>query len=220
MARFVCRELSVGQLREAGRLRHGFFVQERGWAKAASDDIELDVYDSVATHLGVFLKGRLVAYGRGLRGNGPKGMMLDRDFRAALRDDEYSRIIRHRSMEFSRRVVCPSLGAPERLAAAEHLFQLCFAVAMNAGIEHAYLVQEPAVGRVLERMFGLRFTPLNAKPYQFPDGTTVNVDYASITSIVTGLKRSGRWKNYETFSEQYLGRELNVGGFLGEPLPA
>lgn len=201
----VVRLLLPEELPEAGRLRHTFFVEKTGWVRApgAVEGEELDAYDARAIHHGVFLDGRLLGYMRALRGDEPGGMMLDHDFREALTDDEYARIIRPGSVELSRRVVAPELSVSEAKDVAGLLFKLFYVVCEQERFANLYLVQGPSYGPMLRRFFGLPMRPLNAQPYTFADGTAVNVDHASIVDLKAGIEKRGLLPAYEAFMTRY-----------------
>lgn len=196
----VVRILGPGDLPEAGRLRHTFFVEKKGWVRGeGAVREELDAYDARAIHHGVFHEGRLVGYMRALRGAEPGGMMLDHDFREALTDEEYARVIRPGSVELSRRVVAPDLSVAEAKEVAGLLFKLFYVVCLEERFENLYLVQQPSYGPMLRRFYGLSLRPLNQKPYTFADGTVVNVDHASIGELLLGIEQRGLRPVYEAF---------------------
>lgn len=201
----TARELRPDELGQAARLRYAFFVRERRWVRPdeSAEGAELDAYDPHAIHMGVFSGDTLLGYMRALRGDGPVGMMLDRDFRECMHDAEYARIERRGSVELSRRVIADDLPVSVRKAAAELLFQLFYAIVRAEGFDHVYLVQEPRYTEMLKRWFGLCFAPLNEAPYRFADGTVVNVDHASADTLLAGLDRSGRREGYERFARGY-----------------
>jgi N-acyl-L-homoserine lactone synthetase len=214
----VVRKLGPRDLPEAGRLRHGFFVDKTGWVRDASavPGEELDAYDARAIHHGVFHAGRLVGYMRALRGDEPGGMMLDHDFREALTDDEYARVAHPKSVELSRRVVAPDLALADAKAVAGLLFKLFYVVCLEERFENLYLVQGPSYGPMLRRFYGIELRPLNAKPYTFSDGTMVNVDHASIADLLRGIERRGLRPEYEAFHARY--REASAGA-ASSPAP-
>ena len=79
------------------------------------------------------------------------------------------------------------------------LFKLFYSVVRERGFQHVYLVQEPAMGQLLRRGFGLDFQPMGAEPHTFADGTRVNVDGAPVASLVRSLAATGRLETYEAF---------------------
>lgn len=190
-------------LEQAARLRHQFFAVEKGWVPCNEQGLELDGYDDAALHMGVENNGRLIAYMRVLRGNGASGYMLDKDFRACLHDDSYLQLERHYGVELSRRVVHPALSRESSLEAVELLFQMFCQYVLYNNIKAVYLVQEPSYTPMLRRFFGLNFKPLQAEPYQFPDGTRVEVVGAKTDELMKGLVESGRWPRYEAFMERF-----------------
>jgi N-acyl-L-homoserine lactone synthetase len=195
------RELRAGELREAGKLRFQFFVEKRGWVKDVAGEVEFDRYDPHAIHLGVFADDRLVGYMRALSAAARTGMMLDHDFRECLTDLEFAGLERSGAVELSRRALAEDLELGEARAALGLLFKLFYSVVRERGFQHVYLVQEPAMGQLLRRGFGLDFQPLSAAPYTFADGTRVNVDGAPVAALVRSLAATGRLETYEAFHE-------------------
>lgn len=207
-ADLVVRGLRPEDLPEAGRLRHTFFVEKKGWVRGPGRE-ELDAYDARALHFGAFHDGQLVGYMRALRGAEPGGMMLDHDFREALTDAEYARIVRPGSVELSRRVVAPDLSVGQAKEVAGLLFQLFYVACVEERFENLYLVQQPSYGPMLRRFYGLALRPLNAVPYTFADGTVVNVDHASIADLLRGIEQRGLRPVYDAFLARHgaaLGR--------------
>lgn len=191
--------LAPDDLAEAGALRHGFFVVEKGWVGGEAGEPELDAYDAHAVHFGVRRGGALIGYMRALRGDCPTGYMLDHDFRACLGDAQHAALERAQGVELSRRVVAPDLDRADAFATVELLFQAFAHFVLGSGLRAVYLVQEPRYTPMLARMFGLPFVPLNPVPHRFPDGTVVDVVGATTEALMEGLRASGRWDRYREF---------------------
>ena len=190
-------------LEQAALLRHQFFAIEKGWVPSNEQGLELDAYDPHALHFGVKQDGHLIAYMRALRGDSPCGFMLDKDFRACLSAEALAQLERRHGIELSRRVVHPELNRADAMAAVEILFQMFCQYALSDHIHAVYLVQEPSYTPMLKRLFGLNFQSLQDAPYQFADGTRVEVVAASASDLTAGLIDAGRWPRYEAFMRQY-----------------
>lgn len=202
----TARRLRSDELHDAGRLRHAFFVRQKSWvpASAAGTEVELDDYDRSAIHLGVFDGPSLVGYMRAVAGESAGGFMLDREFRECLSDEEYATIVRPGSVELSRRVIAEHLSPLQAKPVAGLLFKLFYVVVVEERFSNIYLVQEPSYSLMLRKLYGLAFAPINARPYRFPDGTTVNVDHGSVEGLLRALDQHGRRAEYEDFRARYV----------------
>lgn len=200
--KYKARIINPNDLTEAGKLRHNFFVEQKGWVQNANckTDIELDTYDPYAVHFGVFTeKNELIGYMRAILGSAACKMMICKDFKICLTEEEFKRIHIKNALELSRRVVSPKLSAKEALEVVQYLFYEFYVFCLKHKIEHVYLVQEISSRKILRKFYGLEFNSVNEKEYIFPDGTVINVDYMNVTGMIEKINLNGMIKNYDGY---------------------
>ena len=182
------------------RLRHEYFVRQRGWVTpdSARPGLEVDAYDGHCHHLAVFEGGRPLAYLRVLPWRPHVGFMLEREF-AALLPEKYLQVLpREGAVELSRLVCCSGLrAAKDAPHPLELLLKELYHLALEQGIGRFYVVVEEAWLKPFARRFGLAFTPLGPAR-TMPDGTCTVAAVATLAELQAGILR--RWPDkYEWY---------------------
>lgn len=175
------------------RLRHGYFVKQRGWVKAENglDERESDAYDEHCLHLAVFKGSEVKAYLRALPFMPEVGWMLDREFAPLLREEERRCLVREGALELSRLVVCDDIAdshPQDEPHPVEHLLKQLYGGSLQHGYGQFHIVVEEAWPVMLRRRFGLPFRAMGA-PYSFPDGTRTVAATASLSELENGMRR-------------------------------
>jgi N-acyl-L-homoserine lactone synthetase len=181
------------------RLRHDYFVAERGWAAPdpAAPGRESDAYDPHCFHLAVFDREeagsgapRAAAYLRALPWREGTGFMLEREFSPLL--PEGHELIVSNSAELSRLVVAPHVkaqGAAATRRVIELLLRLLYALSLREGWDSYYAVVEEAWLAAFVRRYRLPFEPLG-EPFTFPDGTRTVAAVAHRKEMEEAVRRS------------------------------
>lgn len=189
------------------RLRHTYFVQERGWVSENEETpgLEIDAYDPHALHLSVWKGGEVAAYLRILPYNPEVGFMIDRELSALLSDEEREVLPRENAVEFSRLVCRVDKSSEEGQGSAqgssqtgdsrvmELLFRQLYQVSLERGFTRFYIVVEAGWLRFFARRFGLAFHPIG-KPHRFPDGTRTVAATATLEELEAGMRRHSEEK--------------------------
>lgn len=171
------------------RLRHRYFVVERGWegCRATEPEREADCYDVTCQHLAVFQGDKPVAYLRALPWHEGLGFMLERDFRCLLSSEALGGLHKESSLEISRLVLAPDLSPAAVLPVTELLFKALYRLCRESEVEHLYAVLEPGWLRRFTRCFHLPFQALGIAQ-RFPDGTRAVAAYAHLRELERSLQ--------------------------------
>jgi len=175
------------------RLRHSYFVEQRGWVKAneMAPGIERDGYDAHCLHLGVWDEDGVAAYLRVLPFDPDVGFMLDRELSCLLLNEERQTLPRENVVELSRLVVRPNVAlyaAPDQAHPVELLLRELYRVAKERDFSRFYIVVEQSWLGPFARRFGLRFQTIGT-PHLFPDGTKTVAALATLQELEAGMRR-------------------------------
>ncbi len=180
------------------RLRHSYFVQQRGWV--ASDDetpgLERDDYDDHALHLGVWDGDGLAAYLRVLPYDSEVGFMIDHELSCVLSEETRLALPREGAVELSRLVVRsdvpPRYNAPQ-FHPVELLLRRLYHLSLERDFRSYCIVVEQGWMRPFARRFGLPFKVIGT-PHTFPDGTRTVAAMATREELEAGMRRHSQAK--------------------------
>lgn len=189
---YTAKELFLPkELEKAFRLRHAFFVDDKGWVSPTplNSGIEKDRYDEYCHHLAVFQGDTIVAYLRILgRAYSPYGFMLEHDFSPLLSKKERRELAKEHAAEVSRLVVRQDpdfiLNVFNKRKVVELLFKLFYHVCLREEYRHLYIVVEEGWLAAFNRMFSFGFDPLG-KLYVFSDGTRTRAALGDLVDFET-----------------------------------
>ena len=173
------------------RLRHDYFVKQRGWVTATNaEGEERDRYDARALHLAVFSGEEVAAYLRVLPHDATEGFMLDHDFAALLSEQQRAKLPRAGAIEISR-LVC---RWQREKGCEDHplklLLKLLYEVSLEQGFERSYIVVEESWLPPFVRRFGVPFRVIG-QPCVFAGGTRTVAATATLAELATALKQCG-----------------------------
>ena len=140
---------------QAYQIRHRVIVEELHWLpeRPENGSLEFDLYDTAATHFGVFEGDQIVGYIRAIPGNDLSDFLLGRDF-SSLIDGAHGEINdhihahQHRSIEISRLVVAPDhRHSPE---VPRLLYRLLTEWSWRRNYEHWYMVITQKIYQLFE----------------------------------------------------------------------
>jgi N-acyl-L-homoserine lactone synthetase len=178
------------------RLRHAYFVEERGWAAPdpTAPGRESDAYDPHCFHLAVFEQEdgapRIATYLRALPWREGTGFMLQREFSPLLPANH--QLVTSNSVELSRLVVAPRIkaqGASATRHVVELLLRLLYRLSIEQGWDAYYVVVEEAWLTAFVRRYRLPFEALG-EPFTFPDGTRTVAAVAHRKEMEEAVRRS------------------------------
>ena len=170
------------------RLRHDYFVKQRGWVSAENaEDEERDRYDVRALHLAVFFGEQVAAYLRVLPHDPDQGFMLDHDFSALLSEAQRAELPRAGAIEISRLVCRWQSARGSEVHPVELLLKLLHDISLDHGFERCYIVVEESWLRPFIRRFGVPFQ-IVGQPQVFAGGTRTVAATATLAKLVAALK--------------------------------
>jgi N-acyl-L-homoserine lactone synthetase len=181
------------------RLRHNYFVKERGWVSPDPDnpELEVDCYDLFCFHLAVFEQAEnagdephIAAYLRVLPWQEETGFMLQHEF-SCLLPKNYP-LITSNSVELSRFVIAPYIkarGTAVTQKVIELLLKLLYRLSLQQEWDAYYIVVEESWLTAFVRRYALPFTPVG-EPFTFPDGTKTIAAVAYRSEMEESVRRS------------------------------
>lgn len=185
------------------KLRHDYFVRQRGWVQAdpAAPGLESDHYEPFCRHLAVVEDGQVAAYLRALPYSPEVGFMLDRDFARTLPAADRLTLHHSGSVELSR-LVCAASAISFRTGPhpLELILKRLFEISKAEGYWQFTVVVESGWLAPFKRRFGLPFRPL-AAPYDFPDGTRTVAATATLDELEAGV-RAHDYRKYHWYLSQ------------------
>ena len=194
-------------LEQSFRLRHCYFVQERGWVAEdpRSPGRETDRYDEQAVHFALTSGPDVTAYLRALPFDPSLGFMLDNELSAILSPSERRNLRREGALELSRLVCGPRKcgSRTKERHPLEVLLKSLYRFSKARDFRTFYVVVEPSWLKPFERHFGLPFR-IVGNPYTFPDGTTTVAAVASLHELEDGMLRHSleKFTWYQTETEE------------------
>jgi N-acyl-L-homoserine lactone synthetase len=184
--------INEAELKACFRLRHDYFVRQRGWVakEKCQNEEETDVYDPHAFHLSVSENEAVTAYLRVLPFDPTVGFMLDHELSDVLCAEARIALPRDKAVELSR-LVCRernNFQEPQNgRHPMEHLFKQFYHLSLRQGFNRFYIVVETSWLRLFARRFGLSFRVLG-QPHTFPDGTQTVAAVATLEELEAGIR--------------------------------
>lgn len=184
---------SPDELRLAFSLRHRVFAESLRWVPIAEDGCEIDAYDMLAVHFGVFDRQKnLLAYVRLLTAD--KTFMIEEEFRCVIGEEYLLRKDRD-TCELTRFCVAPA--ARNHAVTSEYgifsitalLFKGVYHYCLNRDIRFIYGVTDRAIYKFL-KMKGYPYKMVG-KPRRMPDGVlaiAVVLDWRDFESMNSEIR--------------------------------
>lgn len=204
---YVLRNLHLdADKKQAYRLRHLIFSEQLKWVPRAEDGLEIDAYDEVAVHFGVFDQGgKLQAYVRLLTAD--RTFMIEKEFLSVIGIDHPIRKERN-TCELTRFCVDPEARSEVvrcdcgSFDITMLLFKGVYLWCLDHGVRFIYGVTDMVIRKFLN-MKGLPYESMG-KPKRMPDGVVaiaVMLDWMKFELMNSG-KRPGliRWFSQKSIS--------------------